>query len=352
MTGDELPRNRRTAAFERRFAAALARASGSASRAGSEGDAPFVVAASGGPDSTTALIATARAVGAARVVAAHFDHGLRAITERRAERLVVEQVAGALGVRFVAGANRSRAKRDDRSEASARESRYRWLARVCGDAGAVQCVTGHTLDDQAETVLLRLTRGAGALGVAGMQPAAPWPIASHGTRSLTVVRPLLAFTRAEVEAYLNAIGIEAAHDPSNYTRNRIRHVVLPELMAINPRIREHLAAFADANRADEEALSAIARDWLDRHLPAPGAAPSGSVELPRAALRALAPAVAFRVLRDAALRLGVSVESTHLAALQAALGRSGAHADLPGATATTTRGTLRIAAGGAANPRK
>src|SRR5690606_37986891 len=140
---------RRTGAFERRVARALAELG--CSTAGGGG---VLVAVSGGADSTATLVAVTRALGAERATAAHFDHRLRSPAEAANDRAAVEAVAAGLGVAVTTG--RAPRRPTDHSEAAAREARYRWLARACREAGVTACVTGHTLDDQAETVLLRL----------------------------------------------------------------------------------------------------------------------------------------------------------------------------------------------------
>ncbi len=333
-----LPRNRRTDAFERRVAALL-RALGVL-----ESSAPVVVACSGGPDSTATLVALARALGAERVTAAHFDHRLRDAREVARERALVAEVAGGLGAAVVTGRAARRPATD--SEDAARAARYRWLARACQEAGAPWCVTGHTLDDQAETVLLRLARGAGATGAAGMAAEAEWPVRLAGARSEPaprVVRPLLDVTREEVERYLKALGIQGAQDPSNasldYARNRVRARVLPELRVVNARAAEHLARFAALQREDDEALGALARAWVDQH----GRMVAGGMELDRVALRAAPPALARRAVRVACARLGIALEASHIAAILGTLTRRGARVDLPvaysesGATVLTLR---------------
>jgi len=320
VISDPFPRTRLTGAFERRAARALALL---------PPDARVVVACSGGPDSTAALIAVTRSLGAHRVTAACFDHRLRPPAEVAGERAVVEQVAGALGVPVRLG--RATRRPTDGSEATAREARYRWLARACADAGAAACLTGHTLDDQAETVLLRLARGSGAEGLAGMAPEAGWPVEPpRGVRAPRLIRPLLAHTRAEVEGYLRALGVEAAEDPSNasveYARNRVRAEVMPALRGVNPRAAESIAAYASRQREDDEALMAIAEAWLAAHPPqtAPGA-----IGLDRLALRSAAPAVAARVVRLTAARLGVRVDSAHVTAIRRIAERSSGTSDLP-----------------------
>lgn len=315
-----LPRNRRTGAFERRVAQGL----GAVLDAG---DGAVVVACSGGPDSIATLVAVARCLQPERVTAAHFDHRLRAAAEVARERELGREVASLLGAGFAEG----RASREpgSRGEEAAREARYRWLARACGNAGARFCITGHTLDDQAETVLLRLARGTSATGVAGMAPESDWPVTARGARNLRLVRPLLGLTRVEVEGYLDALGLQGAEDPSNaslrYARNRVRREVMPALRQVNTRAVEHLARFAAAQREDDEVLAAFARTWLDQH----SKTLAGGVEIDRAALRSAPPAVARRALWLAGRRLGITMEASHIAAILRSAGRGGTRVDLP-----------------------
>ncbi len=160
-------------------------------------------AVSGGPDSL-ALLLLAAAAGCA-VTAYHVDHGLRPGSAAEAE--VVAKVAAEVGARFEA--RRVTVAPGPNLEARARAARFAALP-----AGVA---TGHTMDDQAETVLLHVLRGAAADGLAGMAP---------GPR-----HPLLALRRAETHALCRAAGLEPVHDPSNedaaFTRNRVRHELLP-----------------------------------------------------------------------------------------------------------------------------
>src|SRR5690606_16874186 len=204
----------------------------------------------------------------ARVTAACFDHRLRPDIEVETERAVVREVSEALRMPVVFGASGGPAAG---GEAGAREARYRWLARVCRDTGAQVCVTGHTLDDQAETVLLRLVRGSGLPGASAMATLASWPVpdVEPAAPPLRVLRPLLGCARQELLEYLDALGLEAREDPSNelvtFDRNRIRHRVLPELRRLNPRAARRIAAFAELARADDEALQAWAAGVLAAH---------------------------------------------------------------------------------------
>jgi tRNA(Ile)-lysidine synthase len=330
--GESLPTNRATGAFERRVAHALAPMVPSGH--------PIVVACSGGADSTAALVAVARARGAdSRVVAAYFDHGLRSAAEAEADRDAVASLASRLGCGFAAGA--SELAGGGSSEAAAREWRYRWLAEACAAAGANVCVTGHTLDDQAETVLLRLTRGAGTGGASGMQPLAPWPVACDGP-SLRVARPLLDERRENVREYIEALGVQPREDPTNatldYDRNRVRHRVLPELREISPAVAAALARFSNLARRDHEALEQWAAQEAERvvRLGAGGAA------IDRRSLLALPPAVASRIVRQSASRLGLVMESSQVEQALTAARRRGARVSLAGGEAVVRDSDLLI----------
>ena len=296
-------------------------------------DSSLVVACSGGPDSTAALLAVVRAH-RGPVTAATFDHEMREGSE--ADVAMVHRVACDLGVQVIEG----RAASTLRGEAAARTARYRWLARACWNVGANVCITGHTRDDQAETVLLRLARGSGARGVAGMSSDAPWPVAAPSGPALRLLRPLLEVARVEVEIYLTALGVEAVRDPSNdslaYARNQVRHQVLPALVEVNAQARAHLASFADRQREDDSALTVWARAWLDKH----ATVSQDALALPRKRLVALPLAVERRVLAEAGERLGVRLGEAHLRGLGGLVrGPGGADLAVPGGTAEV-RGTV------------
>ena len=192
-------------------------------------------AVSGGADSA-ALLVLARAANL-NVTAWHVDHGLRENSHTEAE--LVAQLATQLGAQFESrtvtveqGAN---------TEARAREARYGVMPQGV--------MTGHTADDQAETVLINLLRGSGTRGLAGMQP--------------TDQRPLLHIRRSETEALCSALGIAVFNDPSNnderFQRNRIRHEVLPLLESLAKRdLVPVLTRQADLLRDDDDLLNELA----------------------------------------------------------------------------------------------
>lgn len=199
-----------------------------------------VVAYSGGPDSTALL----RAVSALRaeleltVVAAYLDHGLQDRTNREAERAIVESGARTMADRLVleevpAGSLRDQARAGRESlEAAARDRRYDFLARVGEDVGAHWVLTAHHADDQAETVIMRLLRGAGIAGLAGIPRMRPL------TPRLNLLRPMLSIPKASVADFLASEGLEFATDPSNsflgFERNKVRHSVLPAVRCAFP----------------------------------------------------------------------------------------------------------------------
>jgi tRNA(Ile)-lysidine synthase len=175
---------------------------------------PVTCAVSGGPDSLAllALACSARLP----AVAVHVDHGLRAGSAAEAD--LVRSAADALGAGFMSV--RVEVAPGPNLEARARTARYRALPPGV--------LTGHTADDQAETVLANLLRGAGRDGLAGMRPVTE-----------RVGRPLLALRRAETRELVSRIGLRSLDDPSNddrrFLRNRIRHDVLPLLNEVSGR---------------------------------------------------------------------------------------------------------------------
>ena len=236
MTNGQRPATRRVAMAVRR---AFAR------HGGSLGIGRLVLAVSGGADSMAMLLASAE-VGSRlrkRMVVAHFAHGLRPWADRR-EQALVRRTAADLGLPFEAGQGRTKP-----SEAAAREERYRFLGRIAAKYDAAGVLTAHTQDDQAETVLLRLTRGAGLRGAGAIRELSSRIVDGRG---LTLLRPLLAVNRVETEAVCKEAGVSPARDASNrslkYARNRVRLRVLRELAKLNPDVRAALAAFAERGR--------------------------------------------------------------------------------------------------------
>ncbi len=220
----------------------------------------LLVAVSGGADSTALLLALHALAPALklRLSVAHLNHGLRGAAAA-ADANFVKRLAQSLSIPLISGRARvaERARRRRLSlEMAARESRYDFLVRAARGVGANAIATAHTLDDQAETVLLRLLRGAGTTGLGGIAP----DVELQGVR---VIRPLLRVSRAEIERFLQARGQPWCEDASNndtaMLRNRVRHELLPLLeRRFNPRIRETLARTAAIARDEDALLDAAA----------------------------------------------------------------------------------------------
>ena len=209
--------------------------------------AHVVVAVSGGADSVAALLAISDLAGVFgfEVSACHFDHQLR--NSGADEREWVRALCSVIGVSCVTGEGDVRALAKDRRlsvEAAARTMRYDFLAFAAEKLRADCVATGHTADDQAETVLLRMLRGTGVRGLRGILPAGPIP--GHPTQRL--VRPLLTLRRSETTRLCRDAGIEPLVDASNddvrFARNRIRHEVLPVLRRMNPSVDKSLVNLA------------------------------------------------------------------------------------------------------------
>jgi len=229
--------------------------------------ARIALAVSGGMDSMVLLELAASVLPGDRLIVATFDHGTGAAATAAAS--LVARRAAALGVRFVAGERSSAAEPADSSEAALRDARWEFLRRVAGEWNAA-VATAHTRDDQLETVLMRVLRGAGARGLAGLYAPS------------STVRPLLGFRRLKISAFATAHAVPWVEDPSNtsrrYLRNRVRHDLLPALLVVSPTIDRELLAVA-----------ARAGEWRKRveQLAAPmvAAASADGVDVDAAALR-------------------------------------------------------------------
>jgi tRNA(Ile)-lysidine synthase len=250
----------------------------------------LVAGLSGGADSVALLdaLVAASAAGGFRVVAAHLDHGLR--PDSADDARFCEMLCGRLGVPLrVARADvRGRASRDGGGlEEAARLERYAFFRRVMRDDGAACLAVAHTRDDQAETLLLRLLRGAGSEGLAAMR-----------ARAGDVLRPLLQVSRSEVLSHLEARGLPFREDPTNadlaIPRNRVRHELIPYLEArFNPRVREALVRTAGILGDEAETLGSLGAQVASQ-----ARREANGVLLPLAALRSVSPAVARAALRD------------------------------------------------------
>ena len=218
----------------------------------------IAVAVSGGPDSL-ALLLLAQAVRPGAVIAATVDHGLRA--DSAAEAHAVAEACARRGVPHTTLAIKVP---DDRTglQAAARAARYAALGRWAADGGAAWLATGHHRDDQAETVLMRAARGAGVAGLSGIRQSR----SLNEAPGITLIRPLLRWTKAELEAVVAGSGLAPARDPSNddprFDRTRARALLAQgwpaadRLVAVAARMAEAEAALAwSAQALAEERLA-------------------------------------------------------------------------------------------------
>jgi len=266
-------------------------------------DAKVLIACSGGADSVALLAAAVRT--GVRCAAGHVDHGLRAESGAEAER--VRELARALGVGFQLERLDDLDVRGQGLEGAARSARYAALARLAAREGAAIVATAHTRRDQAETLLLRLLRGAGPGALAGIRrrrPLAP---------GVELVRPLLDVRRADTEAYCRAHGIEFVDDPHNSDPARARarlRALWPRLLELNPRLEEALCGAAALFASEDELLNAIAKAGAHLH-----------------------PSLRRRALLIDAQAAGVRPERTHLEELLRLIERGEGALDLPGGRA-------------------
>jgi tRNA(Ile)-lysidine synthase len=292
-----------------------------------DGGPDALVALSGGPDSLSLAAATAFEAPRAGLAAGAVivDHGLQAGSDAVAERaasqaadlglapVLVRRVSVATGPASATGG----------LESAARDARYAAFDAALAETGARAILLGHTLDDQAETVLLGLARGAGAGSLSGMAPRA-------GAR----IRPLLGIRRAMTEAFCADAGLDPWADPHNddvrFTRVRARRTVLPLLEAeLGPGVAEALARTAAQLREDDDALHEMAIETIEdlvEHVEA-------GIGVSVAALEANPPALRHRVIRYVVeSEFGVSLSRAQTLAASALVtdwhGQKGV--DLPG----------------------
>jgi tRNA(Ile)-lysidine synthase len=198
-------------------------------------DMHVLLAVSGGPDSVAllrAVIAIKRRVnGRGKVFVGHFNHRMRG-EQADADQVWLAEVCRRLELPFEAGGAdvaALAAEQGDGWEAAARTARYEFLSQTAERVGARWVATGHTRDDQVETVVHRLMRGTGLAGLAGMRVARPL------LPTVTLVRPMLGLSRGDVLAYLSALRQDFRTDATNanvrFARNRLRHQLLPVLRA-------------------------------------------------------------------------------------------------------------------------
>lgn len=290
--------------------------------------ARLVVAVSGGPDSTACAFLVAEARPDLDLVLAHVRHGLR---DDRHDVAAVERQASFLGVPLdvvdVSVESEGRGIED-----AARQQRYAALRRVAREHEAGWLAVGHTADDQAETLVLRLARGTGIPGLAGMAPV-------RGD----VVRPLLRLRRVDVHRFVAFEGLPCVHDPTNddraLTRNAVRHDVMPVLGRVGPDVVGALGRLADLARDDARALDDVAatrgRAVIRRCGPVLAVPLEVFVEQPAA--------IARRIIRSVVMEARGTADAPTAAEVEALRLLDAGAMDLAGLTASASGGWWAVA---------
>ncbi|HJX84173.1 MAG TPA: tRNA lysidine(34) synthetase TilS, partial [Candidatus Angelobacter sp.] len=278
------------------------------------------VAVSGGADSVALLRALLELRSELGVVisVAHFNHRIRG-AEADADEQFTKNMAEQRGLEFHSGSADVPAYAQEHKlslETAARDLRHQWFAGLIREGKASKIATAHTLDDQAETVLMRVVRGAGTRGLSGISP---WQ------QEKCLVRPLLSVSRREIESYLAELHQTWREDSSNrdlaHARNRVRHELLSLLERnYNPNIRQTLADLSEVARAEEDYWNAEVKTLFSRLVREGQPSRSGrshqtgssvlAVEI--AALHALPLAAQRRLLRAMGESFGAAFEFEHV----------------------------------------
>ncbi|HSK05385.1 MAG TPA: tRNA lysidine(34) synthetase TilS [Kofleriaceae bacterium] len=288
---------------------------------GDAGAGLVAVACSGGADSIALADAAIEVAGAPRVAVLTIDHGL----SEGSARIAAEVAAWARGRGAAAASERVTVPRRASIEAAARQVRYDALERLAAGLGAARVLVGHTARDQAETVLLRLVRGTGPAGLAGIP-------AVRGR----FVRPLLALGRDAIEAYVAARALPTWDDPMNedlrLARVRVRRELLPRLRRENPRLDAALVRLAGSAAEWQEVIDGLA-------------APHARLPVACADLAALPAAVRKRAVALALDRAGIDHDAAHLDAIDRLVTRpphGTIRIDLPAARIVRTYDRLEL----------
>ena len=288
-----------------------------------------VVAVSGGADSVALLDALVRFHESkglpGSIVGAHLNHQLRG-EESDEDETFVRNLAGRLKlpvfIEKIAVAERARVEKQN-LEATARRLRYDFLRKVAEERGANIVFTAHTLDDQAETILMRLIRGSGAEGFRGIH------YITALNESVKLIRPMLEITRAEViehcEHYKLAFRSDSSNLSTDFTRNRVRLELLPMMETFNPRVKQSLARTSELLTRDEDYLRIVVAECLAKS--------REGARLNVKALQKAHPAIRRRALRSwlrdecGYLR---RADAVHIEAIESLIsGRSGRRVELP-----------------------
>jgi tRNA(Ile)-lysidine synthase len=313
------------------------------------------VAVSGGADSTALLLALHELASAGKLpltlLVAHLDHGLRKSSRRDAQ--AVSRLAEKLGARAILGradVKKLALESSDNLEQAARRARYAFFERTARRKKAKLILVAHTMDDQAETVLLRLVRGSASEGLSGMEAIRPLSSRSK----IQIVRPLLSWARrTDTENYCRRQNVDFVVDEMNqdekFARVKIRRQLLPLMQSFNNRIVETLFRTASLLREDSTTLASDAAQLLERATERMELKGKNNHPVLNVSVLAKAPAA----LRRRALRQWLSegrghlqrVEHVHLVGVERLLegSRGGRVAELPdGTKVRRSRGHLEL----------
>jgi tRNA(Ile)-lysidine synthase len=276
---------------------------------------PLLVGVSGGPDSLCLLDLLSRT--GYNLIVAHLDHGLRA--ESADEAKSVKQFAHKIGASFCLGVKDVELFSKTQAlsiEEAARTLRYQFLFEQARETGAQAVAVGHTADDQVETVLMHMLRGAGLSGLKGMTYySLPNPWSKH----IPLVRPLLGVWREEIIEYIADCGLQPIFDPSNLDtrlyRNRLRHELIPLLESYNPGFRQRTLQMAHILSDDHAVLETVANNAWQACVLSQGA---GYIELDVEGIRLLPVGLQRQVLRQAIQELRPGLRNVDFAAVERA----------------------------------
>jgi len=295
----------------------------------------LLVAVSGGPDSVCLLhiLVALREVLNINLHVAHLDHRLRDI-DSVTDAAYVSHQARRLGIPATVGTRDVKdyqARRPTSLEEAAREVRYAFLAEVAQSIGADSVATGHTADDNVETILMHLIRGTGTRGLRGLQPVNRWQSSEN---SINIIRPLLPVSRQETVDFCRRHRLRPRTDSSNFSmsplRNRIRHQLVPLLQSYNPRINEALLRTARIANDDLASLDKQTAPFWGSTVQRQGEA----IVFDKKNFLTLPPSQQRHLLREAIEELTGSlknIEADHIEKLIIAAGRpAGKQISLPG----------------------
>ena len=291
-----------------------------------------LVAVSGGPDSVFllhALSSLKNKLGISKLLVCNLDHGLRG-KESKEDSLFVKKLACGLGLEFIhKRISKGVIKRSSISlEESARKIRYEFFINSAKMSGANVIATGHTLDDQAETVLMRLIKGASLKGIIGISP-----VRSEG--DIRFIRPIIELEKCEIEKCLDAEARPYRVDRTNkepvYFRNIVRSEIMPFLEKYNPRLKRALFSLADHLREDFEFI----KDAKDKVSGMMRSGKNGILEISLKDIVIQPKALQKEILRDSLDKIGGEVKKLsfrHWKEMEGFLKtkRKGNSLDLPG----------------------